>query len=226
MVEPHVFIYLGSDESEKLDRIENLQKKLFPPDLKELNYNLYHADDKDLGVAEFKEALMALPTEGVRSRLIVIRSAHKLSGPLKAMLTEALKNNKGRVIVLDVPVSRGTEAFVSEFTKKGARVVRFKEESVPDVFALARSIVDHRPELALRILSALTKSKDKPEGIPGAIFWQWEKSRAERRFSEKVYKDGLKIIFEADKELKSSSSKFARGALILERLVVRLSYLT
>lgn len=226
MVEPHVFLYLGSDESEKLDRIDNLQKKLFPSDLKELNYNLYHADDKNLAAARFKEDLMAMPAGGAKARLIVIRSAHKLSAPLKAILTEALKSNKDRVIVLDVPVSRGTEAFVAEFTKKGARVVRFKEESAPDVFALARSIVDHKPESALKILSVLTRSKDKQEGICGAIFWQWEKSRADRRFSEKVYKDGLKIIFEADKELKSSSSKFARGALILERLVVRLAYLT
>lgn len=226
MVEPHLFIFLGSDEREKQKRQELLSKKMFPPDLKDLNYTVLYGDEKQLKPAELKEALTCLPTEGVKKRLVVIKTANKLSkAHQEILIQEAGAVHSRTIVILDIPETKGSEAFVSEFSKLGAEVVRFKSESASNVFDLGRAILARQPETALIILSELLLSREKAEKILGAIFWQWERLYADKRLTENVYKRGLKLLLDSDKKLKSSSSVFARENLILEALVVKLSYL-
>lgn len=226
MVEPCVFIFLGTDESEKQKRIESFQKKLFPPGLKDLNYAILYGDEKHLSSQQFKEALSCFPTEGVKKRLVVIKAAHKLNKTYQSCLEEELQLNSGKIVViLDVPEVKGTESFVSEFSKLGAQVIRFKEEVSSNVFDLGRAIAAHKPDMALKILSGLLHNKEKSEKILGAIFWQWERLYSQNRLAQEAYKKGLKLISGADKKLKSSSSVYARETLILEALAVKLSLL-
>lgn len=227
MVEPRAFILLGSDEIEKQKHIELLQKKIFPPGLKDLNYTSFYGDEKQLTLRELREALACLPTQGARQRLVVIKMAHKLKKPEQECLIREIQSPENKtVVVLDVPVIEGAEAFVEKFSKVGARVVRFKSEIAPNVFELGSAFLAHRAETALRILSGLLAHREKAEKIVGAIFWQWEYLRSNNRFTDDVYRKGVNLILEADKRLKSSSSAYARETLILEALMVKLSFLT
>ena len=94
MVEPGVFIFVGSDELKKQEHLESLQKKLFPPELKEFNFTLFYGDDKQFGPQRLKEALSCFPTEGAKKRLIVIKAAQKMSADLLKCLTEELRQPK------------------------------------------------------------------------------------------------------------------------------------
>ena len=229
MVEPHVFIFSGNDELRKHEQLELLQKKLFPPDIKEFNYCLLYGDDKDFAPKDLKEALSCFPQAGASKRLVVIKMAHKLSKAHQACLLEECRIIACKtIVVLDVPGDGGkaSESFVGVLAKAGAQVVRFAgEAAAANAFDLGRAIAARRPESALKILAGLIRYKEKAEKIIGAIFWQWERLHADRRISEENYKRGLRLISEADKRLKSSSSAFAREVLILEALVVRLSSL-
>jgi len=230
MVEPHVFIFLGNDELRKRERLELLQKKLYPPDIKEFNYSLLYGDDKDLTPKDLKEALSCFPQAGALKRLVIVKMAHKLSKAHQACLLEACRIIADKtIVVLDMPESGGkaSESFVGELAKAGAQVVRFAggPPIAANAFDLGRAIAARKPESALKILAGLIRYKEKAEKIIGAIFWQWERLHTDRRISEENYKRGLRLISEADKRMKSSSSAFAREVLILEALVVRLSSL-
>ncbi len=230
MVEPHVFIFLGDDELRKHERLELLQKKLFPPDIKEFNHSLLYADDKDLTPKDLKEALSCFPQAGALKRLVVIKMAHKLSKAHQAVLLDECGVVADKtVVVLDMPVdaSKAADPFVAALLKAGAQATRFAGGHVAasNAFDLGRAIASRKPDLALKILAGLIRYKEKAEKIIGAIFWQWERLHTDRRISEENYKRGLRLISESDKRLKSSSSAFAREVLILEALVVRLSSL-
>jgi DNA polymerase III delta subunit len=225
MVEPRIFLFLGTDEDQKQNRIDSLQKKFFPPELKDLNYTLLYADEKQLTLAAIDDVLFCLPTSGAKKRLLVIKMAHKLSRSQSAGLIEKLKKPSDTVVVLDIPQAKGTESLVDGFKKLGANIVRFKDEEAASAFDLGRAIMSRHPESALKILSVLLRYRDKAEKILGAVFWQWERSYGDRRLSDDAYGKGLKLILDADKRLKSSSSGLARQTLILEALVVKLSYL-
>lgn len=227
MVEPRVFIFLGSDELEKHKRIELLQQKIFPPSLKDLNYTLFYGDEKHLTPSELTEALTCFPTEGAKKRLVVIKMAHKLKPALQACLAHVVRASENKtMIILDVPELKGSEGFVDEFSKMGAQMIRFRTEVAPNVFDLGRAVQMHHPETALKILSGLLRYREKTEKILGALFWQWERFGSDKRMSQDSYKKGLKLILEADKRLKNSSSAYARQTLILEALVVKLAYLS
>jgi DNA polymerase III delta subunit len=226
MVEPGAFIFLGSDELKKQERLDAFLKKLFPPELREFNYTLFYGDDKQFRPQELKEVLISFPTEGAKKRLIVIKAAHKMSAGHQACLTKELKETMPKaVVVLDVPEVKGTEDFVEKFVQLGAEVVRFKSDVPMNVFDLGRAIIGRKPDSALKILSRLLRYREKTEKILGALFWQWERFYTDKRLSETVYRGGLKLMLDADRRLKSSASAYGRERLILEALVVKLSYL-
>lgn len=226
MVESHVFIFLGSDELQKQKKIETLQKNIFPPSLKDLNYTVFYGDDKQLRPQDLKEALVCFPTGGAKKRLLLIRMAHKLNRANQACLLKELQEQQNKnVVILDVPQVQDTQEFVDAFIKIGAEVIRFKSEVSTNIFDLGRSIISREPQAALKILSRLLTDREKAEKILGVIFWQWEHSYSRKRITEEAYKKGVKLILEADKRLKSSSSAYARSTLILEALVVKLAYL-
>ncbi len=226
MVEPRVVIFLGSDELEKQKKIELVQQKFFPPSLKDLNYTVLYADDRRLTPIELKEAIVSLPTEGAQKRLVVIKQAHKLKRALlECLIEEAGRKQDKTAIILDVPDVKGSEDFVREFSRIGAAIVRFKSEVAANAFDLGRAISAHKTQAALEILSGLLGRREKAEKILGGLFWQWERLGSEGAIAQDVFKKGLKTLLEADRKLKSTSSAYARESLILETLVVKLSYL-
>src|SRR5512135_2513230 len=156
MVEPSVLIFLGTDEPQKQKRLDLLKKKLFPPDLSELNTTVLYGDDKELTPASLTEALVSIPMSGAQKRLVIIRMAHKMSAPLLACLEKewgrALRH---AVVVLDVPQAKGTEELVSAWRRAGAEVVPFKNRLPATVFDLGRAIMTRQADSALVLLNGL-----------------------------------------------------------------------
>lgn len=228
MVEPSAFIFLGDDETRKQERIELLFKKFFPPALKELNTQTLYGDDKRLTLAALKESLTSFPTPGAKKRLVVIRRAAHLGKPLRDCLCRQLRRASEKVlVVVDVPEARAAQDLVRDLIKAGAEPVRFERRAAaPKVFDLGRLILDQRPDRALEVLTALLRSRERSEKILGALSWQWDRFYSEGKLNRERYSLGLKFMGETDRRLKSSVSAYAREGLILEALVVKLSYLS
>ena len=225
MVEPHVTVFLGGEEPAKHKRLDLLQKKLFPAGLRELNTTVFYADDKDLTPSLLQEALACLPTAGASRRLVVVRSAHRLKKSVLDVLCEAARTPPSSyAVVIDVPDLKAGEKAVAALNKDGAQIVRFKSDAPPNVFNLGRAILGRRPEEALRVLAEVLADRQKPEKVMGALLWQWEKGRRDGRISREVYRKGLALMVETDRRFKTSSAR-RQGQLLLELLVVKLSYL-
>ncbi|MGE5279923.1 MAG: hypothetical protein ACM3L6_04180 [Deltaproteobacteria bacterium] len=226
MVEPRVTVFWGSEEPAKHRKLALLEKKLFPPALRELNTNVFYADDKELTPAALQEACACLPTQGARQRLVVVRSAHRLTAPVLQVLC-AIAQETGPApcaVLVDVSPPREGEKVVAALTQAGARLERFKSDAAPSVFDLGAAIMDRRPQAALRVLADVLEDRQKPEKLMGALLWQWEKGRKSRRISPQGYQKGLALMAETDRRLKTSSAR-RQGRLLLELLVVKLSCL-
>ncbi len=78
---------------------------------------------------------------------------------------------------------------------------------------------------ALKILVGLYPGRERPEKILGGLLWQWERLRSDKPISEEAYAQGIKALCEADKRLKTFYAAHRHERLILEALVVKLSYL-
>jgi DNA polymerase III delta subunit len=231
MVAPAAYLFVGSDELRKHEKLELIAKELFPPELRELNATLLYGDDRQLSPQDLKEYLSLLPTEGAGARLLVLRMAHKLGKPLREALVRNLAAKPQKtVIVVDIPETRGdasaeTQDFVRALEGAGARLVRFKEEVPINVFDLGRSITERQAGRALQILEELLRHRERAEKILGGLSWQWEKFFSQKTIGPKGYTRGIKLMLDADRKLKSSVSAYARDHAILEILVVRLSSL-
>jgi DNA polymerase III delta subunit len=227
MVEPRVFLFLGGDEPEKQKKLDHLKKKILPPQLTDLNYSVFYSDDRGLTPVVWQEAFGCLPTEGAKHRLVFIKIHPKMDRGLQECLIREAANKESRtVLVIDVPQASEAQALVASLTKAGAEVIRFREQAEVNPFDLGRAVVARQPERALGVLEALMRGRPRAEKIIGALFWQWERSRAERRLSDEVYSKGLKLLADTDRRLKTSSAAHRQEGEILEVLVVKLSYLT
>jgi DNA polymerase III delta subunit len=231
MVAPPAYLFVGSDELRKREKLELIAKELFPPELRELNTMLLYGDDRRLSPQDFKEYLSLLPTDGARARLLVLRMAHKLGKPLRQALVRniAAKPQK-TVVVVDIPETRSDASselqdFIGAMEGAGARLVRFREDELLDVFDLGRSIAERQAARALQILEELLGRRERPEKVLGGLSWQWEKFFSQKRIGPRGYARGVKLMLDADRKLKSSVSAYARDHAILEILVVKLSCL-
>jgi DNA polymerase III delta subunit len=226
MVAPPVHLFVGSDEMRKREKLEQIERELFPPELRDLNTTFLYGDDRRISQKDLTELFCLLPTEGARAHLLVVRMAHKLKSALRAALIADMSAASRRTaVVVDIPESKGEEEFVRALTAVGAMIVRFKEKEARSVFDLGRAIVERRPEEALGILGELLRSRERSEKLLGGLVWQWEKFFSQKRIGPQGYGQGLKLMLDADRKLKSNVSAAAREHAILETLVVRLSFL-
>lgn len=225
MVEPRFFLFLGDDEEAKTKRLAAFCGAAFSVGFKDLNYSLLYADEKNFTPQRLSDTLFALPVGGAKQRVVFIRNAQQLTPVCLALLDRVLDQVFHHVlVVLDISEAGAGAGVAARFEKKGAEVVRFREAKPDNVFDLGRAILSSRPDAALRILKRLLQVRERPEKLIGALFWRWERSYEEKGVGEEAYRRGLRVLSDADRRLKSSSS-LIRETLILEALVVKLSYL-
>ena len=226
MVEPRLFIFAGLSEEKKQDHLRDLEKKSFAPEIKQFNYALFYGDEKDFTPKALKETLSAFPTAGATRRVCVIKNAQKfIKANLEILKEEMNRPDSSTVVVCEFTDAPKGHDFEKSFPHQRVKLISGKVQKPLDVFDLGRAMLAGRSAEALKILTGLVTDREKNEKILGAIFWQWEKFHSERKLSDEAYKKGLKFILDTDKRLKSSSSAVARDVLLLESLVIKLSYL-
>lgn len=227
MVERPAYLFLGSDELRKRERLELISKDLFPQALKDLNSAVFYADDRQFSRKDLEECLGMEPTQGAQKRLLVIRRAEHLQKVFFESLAKRLRESGLKtVVVADISEPKGHDEALKAFESVGFSLVRFKQEDMQsNAFDLARAVTAKNPKKALEILAQILSLKQRPEKILGALFWQWETSRGDKKIAPQVYERGVKLIYDADRKLKSTSSVLARERVILESLIVKLSFL-
>jgi DNA polymerase III delta subunit len=220
MVEKLAYLFIGDDEAEKKKKIEEIKERYLDKGLKDIDFSLVYADDKDLTPQKFDETLSYLPSSQSKKRIVVIKNLESLRQENKEVLLKRLKNPCGSVIfLLDASSSLIADAFIKELSPFTKKVEVSRKEKI-DAFKLAEAIISHKTTYALGILSKLLQKREKPQSILGALFWQWDK--AKDKLSIEQFKQGLKLLLDTDSRIKTGRLD---EELALELVVIRLSYL-
>lgn len=214
MVEKNIYLFIGEDNVSKDRKIAILKKENLEDNSYNFDYELLHADLLD--PVKLKELLNSFPTRS-KKKVIIIRSADKLSLPNKKILLSYVKSmRQDTVLVLDTNKSEIKDAFFQEFSRF-AKVFNFASRPALNVFDLGRMVVEKKSKEALMCLSRLLKNGEEQTKVLGVIGWQWRKLRS--RMVEQEFIRGLELLQEADFAIKRSRLK---GNLALELLVVKL----
>jgi hypothetical protein len=197
MVEKNIYLFIGEDNVSKDRKIASLKKENLEDNSYHFDYELLHADSLD--PRKLQELLNSLPTRS-KKRVIIIRTADKLSLPNKKILINFAKSKRqDPVLVLDTDKSEIKDAFFQEFGSF-AKVFNFASQPALNVFDLGRMIVEKRSKDALMCLSRLLKNGEEQTKVLGVIGWQWRKLRP--RMNAREFIKGLELLQQADYNIK------------------------
>ena len=220
MVEHYSYLFIGEDEAIKKNKVDSIKAHYLDKDLKDIDFEIVYSDNKELSPPRFNEILSYLPSNPSKKRIVLIKNIESLSKNNREILIRYLKSpSKSVLLILDSSKLNTDDLFIKElepFVKK----INFKREKELGVFDLTQAIAGRQTTSALRILNTLLNNREKPQSILGAIFWQWDKM--EGRLSLDRFRQGLKLLLDADIRIKTGKLK---EKLALEMVVIRLSYL-
>lgn len=207
-----VYLLIGQDIAAKETQLKKIKQESLPKELQDFNLDTLYA--KEATLKDIQERLLAIPLKSAK-RIMVIKDAHFLDAQSRNfLLSYAKKPHKQLVLVLDFERYDYKDGFIKGISAH-ASLMRFKEITAPDTFALNRQIELRKTDYALRILNQLLKEGEAPERILGGLRFAWEKqdirSQAARR--------KLKLLLNCDIEIKTGR---LRPAFALEKLVVSL----
>lgn len=207
-----LYLLIGQDSICKEIKLKQLRQELLNPQTEQFNLDILYARDLDL--RSLQEKLKILPVKA-KKRIIVIKCAQELKSEVKEFILKYVLNPYPQIVlVLDIDQKPREREFISRILKY-ARTYHFKEEVVPDVFALSRQIDRNKPDYALHTLNQLLRNGEKPERILGGLRYSWEKEDIlpfERRKK-------LKLLLDCDLDIKTGRLK---PSFALERLVLNL----
>jgi len=214
MVEKNIYLFIGEDGVSKDRKLAAIKKDNLQVKSQLFDFELLRADP--LESSKLKELLFSLPALS-KTRIIVIKEADKLSlQNKKILLSFAQTPAKDTLLILDSNKPEIKDAFFQEFSRF-ARVLSFASKPSLNIFDLGRTIASKKSKEALLCLSRLLENGEKHSNILGVIGWQWRKLR--REMPEQEFLRGLKLLQEADLNIKRSRLK---GDLALEILIVKL----
>ena len=215
MVEKSAYLFLGEDYLSKERKVEIIKKEVLKGDA--VPFDLEILSGKDLDPRQLSESFKRLPAVS-KNRLIIIKEVDRLSSLCKNQLIAYLKKPfAGIHLVLDTDRFDTKDSFVQQLSHL-CRVVAFQKSRPLDVFSLCRAVVRKDAPEALKTLSQLLLSGEKPQKILGLLLWQWKKIQPS--LSKKEFRNGLDILLEADLAIKKGRLK---PDLAMELLVTKLS---
>ncbi|MDD5005082.1 MAG: hypothetical protein PHS93_01085 [Candidatus Omnitrophica bacterium] len=214
------YLFLGEEESVKKEKIEAIKERYLDKELKDIDFEVVYADNKELSPPRFNEILSYLPSNPSKKRIILIKNIESLKQENRDVLMKYLGNPANSIVLLldsgKLTIEDPFVKILEPFVKK----LNFKRERKPSVFDLTEAIVARKTASALSILKTLLNNRENPESILGALFWQWEKMKD--RINLENFRQGLKLLLETDIRIKTGKLK---EELALELVVIRLSYL-
>lgn len=220
MVGKEIFTYLfiGQDAisieglSKKHAILEQIKDQFLAKKTEDFNLDILYS--KDLSLKDLQEKLLFLPLNS-KTRVVVIKEAQSLKEDIKGFISEYVKKQQGRVIlVLDMERQEPKDAFVGSILNY-AKVYHFNEPARLDAFTLGHSIDNRSYEQALRILNQLLQKGEKPERILGGLRFTFEKNAASPLETRKR----LKLLLNCDIDIKTGKLK---PVFALEKLIVDL----
>ncbi len=206
-----VYLLTGQDSASKDRLLAELKEKYLPPEARDFNVDILYPSD--LTVQGLQEKLLFFPV-GSRTRLVVLREAHRLKPAVKTFLSAYAAHPLPEVIlVVDLPQHEPRDPFYRSLAA-AARVVVCGQVERIDAFQLGRCIAARRTAQALQLLSRLLQKGEKPELIVGGVRAALSRELAGARLTQ-----ALRLLLRCDVEIKTGK---IRADFALERLMVRL----
>ncbi len=212
-----IYLLSGEDGPAKDNKILEIKKKHIHSnealkfDFELLYGHKLHSDD-------LKKAILSLPVVASR-RLVIIRSAHKLSPHNIEIVSEFLDSPDERVdLVLDVIADKRKNPFLDKVQKAEVKVFHFSSKKKLNVFDMTRAMSGGSAKEALKMLQDLLREGSAPLMIMGGLVWFWGKCRVQISCSD--YHKGLSFLQEADLNIKRSRLS---PDCALEILIVKLT---
>jgi DNA polymerase III delta subunit len=207
-----VYLLIGQDIAAKENQLKKIKQEFLPPELQDFNLDTLYA--KEIILKDIQERILSIPLKSAK-RIIVIKDAHLLDeGSRDFLLAFSKKPHPQLILVLDFAQYDYKDEFIKGICAHG-RLLRFKETTNPDTFALNRQIELRKTDSALRLLTQLLKNGEAPERILGGLRYAWEKQDIQSLSAKRK----LKLLLGADLEIKTGRLK---PAFALEKLVVSL----
>jgi DNA polymerase III delta subunit len=207
-----VYLFVGQDTTSKDQRLKALREQFLSSRSAQFNYERLGA--VDLSPKELQEKLLCLPVDNP-VRLIVLARADAAKKEVKEFLfSYAAKPYPHVVLVIDAERIERKDTMLSGLMSR-AQVVRFREDTQIDTFALGRSIESGKTAEALQALRVLLKAGEKPERIIGGLRYSWD-----RGFGSPETARRIKLLLTADAAIKTGRMK---PDLALETLIVSLA---
>jgi len=207
-----IYLFIGQDIAAKETQLKKIKQEFLSQELQDFNLDTLYA--KEITLKDIQERLLAIPLKSAK-RIMVIKDAHSLNAESRNfLLAYAKKPQKQLILVLDFQQYDYKDEFIQGISAQ-ASVLRFKEITNPDTFALNRQIELRKTGYALRILNQLLREGEAPERILGGLRFAWEKQDIQTQAAKRK----LKLLLNCDIEIKTGR---LRPAFALEKLVVSL----
>jgi len=207
-----VYLLIGQDVQAKETFLNKLKREFLSKELQDFNFDTLYGKETDL--KKIQERLLAIPLQNPK-RLIIIKDAESLGeDERKFLLSYCKKPDKQLVVVFDFQHYDYKDALIKGLSPL-AKVLRCKEEPIPDTFVLNRQIELRNADSALRILDQLLRGGQAPERILGGLRYAWEKQSSNLQEAKKK----LKLLLSCDIEMKTGRLK---PAFALEKLIIKL----
>ncbi len=207
-----VYLLIGQDIQAKEAQLQKIKQEFLPKELQDFNSDTLYA--KETTLKEIQERCLRLPLKSAM-RIIVIKDAQSLDEASRDFLGAYCRQaHKELILVLDFERYDYRDRFIRDM-QACATIMRFRETTNPDAFALARQIESRKADPALRLLNQLLNNGEAPERILGGLRYAWEKNNLGTQEARRM----LKLLLACDIEIKTGRLK---PACALEKLIVSL----
>jgi len=212
--ETPVYLFLGQDSFSKDKVLNSLKEKSLQQSTQDFNYDVLHAQDRDLTLNKLQEKLLFLPA-GSKLRMVVLKNCQAAKADIKDFLAGYVKNPRQDIIlILDSERDDPKDLFLRGI-QQYCSIVHFQQERLKTVFDLGRCIELRKADFSLRVLHELLSNGQKPEQIMGGL----RASLARAASEPETLKKRIKLLLACDLEIKTGRIK---PVFALERLVVAL----
>ena len=212
-----VYLFLGDDWVSKQRRISRIKQDSVKKDSLNFNIDTFYADE--ISSDQLKNGLYTLASIGGK-RILVVKKIEKLSARDKKLILDFIeKPNPGCILILETEIcSAEKDSFLKRVSKLASTVNLKTVKREENVFDLCRMVAQKKNTSALRVLSNLLLSGQKPLKILGGISWYWTNKNITP--NPQALKRDIDLLLKTDTNIKTGKidPRFA-----LEFLVLRLA---
>jgi len=212
--QPSVFLFLGQDTPSKDRALSQIKQENLTSDTRDFNFDILHCQDREFSLQALQEKLLYHAAASAQ-RLVVLKGIEKAKTEVKKFLSAFVKQiPAGLVLVLDAERSNPRDEFLKSL-EGYSQVMRFREEELPNTFALGRLIDARKAAQSLEVLHKLLDSGEKPERIMGGLRASWQRYPP----PPAALKLRMKLLLKTDTAIKTGKIK---PLFALERMIVAL----